>query len=135
MRLGVSFGVLVAVAVGGMVGGVLRMLSLTAWSAAPLPTLLGLNVLGSWLIGLVLAFSEPGRRYRIPSALSLGLMAGFCGALTTFSTFSLATLRMALPLAALHLLASLAFWLAAVALGLYVGRRLNPAKKTQRTSR
>lgn len=135
MRLGASLGVLVVVAVGGMVGGVLRMLSLAAWPAATLPTLLGLNTLGSLLIGLVLAFSERGRRYRMPSVLSLGLMAGFCGALTTFSSFSLATLRMALPAAALHLFVSLSFWLAAVALGLYVGRRLNPKRNTQRAAR
>jgi CrcB protein len=125
---------LLAVAVGGTAGGLLRLLPLAAWSAAPLPTLLGLNALGSCLIGLVLAFSEPGRRHRMPSVLSLGLMAGFCGGLTTFSTFSLVTLRMALPAAVLHVIVSLALWLAAAALGLYVGRHLNPARKTRRTS-
>lgn len=134
MRLGISVGVLVAVAVGGMAGGVLRVLLLSAWPAAHSLALLGINVLGSCLIGLVLAFSEPGRRHRMPPALSLGLMAGFCGALTSFSTFSLVSLSMPTPTAVLYLLVSLVFWLAAAALGLHAGRQLNPARTTDRKS-
>lgn len=119
-----------AVAMGGMIGGVCRWLMLEAWPAEtgeiPL-ALLAANAAGSGVIGLVLAFSEPGGRRRLPPALSLGLMAGFCGALTSFSTFALESLiRANDPACAIwHVVVSLAVWLAAAAFGLLAGRWMN----------
>lgn len=120
--------VYVAVAIGGVCGGVLRALLLQAWPAGEgeLPlALLAVNVSGSALIGLVLAFSEAGRRCRLPPTVSIGLMAGFCGALTTFSTFGLETLALGPGNGASYLGLSLACWLVAAALGLAVGRSIN----------
>ncbi len=125
-----GIGVYLAVALGGLAGGLLRMLVLAAWPAAPgqLPlALLMVNAAGAGVIGLILAFSESGGRHRLPPALSLGLMAGFCGALTTFSTFAVETLALAdhPARAGGHVVISLVLWLAAAAAGLLVGRRLN----------
>lgn len=130
MKSGPSAGVYFAVGVGAMAGGVIRMLASNAWPSAANGLPLGLlmvNAVGSALIGLFFAFSEPGGRLQLSPALSLGLMAGFCGAMTTFSTFTVETLALlAEPaLAAAHVLLSLACWLAAAALGLFAGRRLN----------
>lgn len=128
MKFGRSLAALAAVAAGGAAGGLLRVLTLAAWPASEgrLPlALLTINAGGSALIGLVLAFSEPGGRRRMPPALALGLMAGFCGALTTFSTFAVDVLLLAPVKAVGYLFASLVCWLVSVALGLALGRRLN----------
>ncbi|WP_376696107.1 fluoride efflux transporter FluC [Wenzhouxiangella sp. EGI_FJ10305] len=130
MRLGPSVGVYVAVAVGGVAGGLLRALVLALWSGQSGEfslALLTINSGGSFLIGLVLAFSESARRHRLPPAIALGLMAGFCGALTTFSTFALESLALVdePAIAAGYVAVSLACWLAAGAAGLFAGRRMN----------
>lgn len=125
------------VAAGGVVGGVLRSLLLSAWPtpAGEYPVLLlGVNVAGSCLIGLVLAFSEGGRRYRLAPALALALMAGFCGALTTFSTFAIDSVGLFASIGPafglLHVFLSVVAWLGAAVLGLLAGRVLNPAAPT-----
>lgn len=130
MRLGPSLGVYVAVAVGGIAGGLLRALVLALWPGQPgefSSALLVINSGGSFLIGLVMAFSETGGRHRLPPVIALGLMAGFCGALTTFSTFALESLALmeAPANAAWFVVVSLACWLAAGAVGLFAGRRMN----------
>ena len=75
---------------GGGTGAVVRF-SIGHWLAAPsgFPwATLGINVAGSFLLGLliVLCKDRPGW------LLLLG--AGFCGGFTTFSAFSVETLRM-----------------------------------------
>jgi CrcB protein len=75
------------------------------------------NVLGSFLLGLVVGFSVSGS---LAPALAVALGVGFCGALTTFSTWavdlwralrtrewSLLFLNLALPL----LIGTAAVWL------------------------
>lgn len=129
MKPGWSARTIAAVAAGGIAGGLLRMLVLAAWPPAGGQlslALLVINAGGSALIGLVLAFSEPGRRRSLPPSWSLGLMAGFCGALTTFSTFAVELLAMEFRAGVFNLLVSLSCWLAAAALGLAFGRILNP---------
>lgn len=128
MKSRLSLSVVAAVAMGGIAGGLLRMLVLAAWPPAEgrfSLALLAINAGGSALIGLVLAFSEPGRRYRMPPVWSVGLMAGFCGALTTFSTFAVDLLSLESGPAFFFGIVSLACWLAAAALGLALGRIFN----------
>jgi fluoride exporter len=50
------------------------------------------NVLGSFLIGMVMEFSL--RSTAISNNLRIGLTVGFMGGLTTFSSFSLETFRL-----------------------------------------
>jgi len=131
VRLGPSGGLYAAVAAGGIVGGVLRVLVLAIWPATggfPL-ALLTINSAGAGMIGLVLAFSEPGGRRRLPPPLAVGLMAGFCGSLTTFSAFAVASLTLLEnpAQAAWYVVVSLTCWLVAAALGLWAGRRMNRA--------
>jgi len=124
-----------AVALGGALGGLAREgLVAAGWtvSASALPMLLAINAAGSALMGLLFAFSEIGGRRRLPPIVSLGAMAGFCGALTTFSTFALEVSELGLvgePFRAL-LWVCLAppCWLLAAALGLSFGRHFNRAR-------
>jgi CrcB protein len=78
-----------AVAVGGALGCVFR------WSLALLfnryfpaipPGTLAANLIGCYVIGVAIAFfaSSPA----VPAEWRLFIMTGFCGGLTTFSTFS-----------------------------------------------
>lgn len=113
-----------AVSVGAVIGANLRWL-LGLWlnagyHAVPLGTLVA-NLAGGWLIGLFIGYFSHG------SALApewrLFAITGLCGALTTFSTFSLEMLsalqegKWALALAGilLHVVGSLLM----TALGIY----------------
>jgi len=87
------------------------------------------NLLGGWLIGLLVAIfqAQPG----IDPLWRLALVTGFLGALTTFSTFSMETVQLlqsdragqALALATLHLAGSLVLtWVGLRCGQLLVGR-------------
>lgn len=52
---------------------------------------LAVNVIGSFLAGAVAGASAG---HDVPDAVSLALATGFCGALTTYSTFSYETVRL-----------------------------------------
>lgn len=79
------------------------------------------NVVGSLLLGIVMAAT------RDPAWRSL-LAVGFCGGLTTYSTFSFETLRLvedgSTGYAAANVLGSVAAGVVAVALGLWLGAGL-----------
>ncbi|ANJ06066.1 fluoride efflux transporter CrcB [Streptomyces parvulus] len=110
------------VAVGGMAGAPLRYLTDRAVqsrhdSGFPWGTFT-VNVAGCLVLGLLTGATLAGAA---GSELRLLLGTGLCGALTTYSTFSYETLRLAetgsrLP-AALNVLASVAAGLAAVFAG------------------
>nr|WP_156611046.1 CrcB family protein [Auraticoccus cholistanensis] len=114
-----------AVAVGGLAGGALR-----GWLGLLLPStgdgfpraVLVCNVVGSFVLGLAAALLLPGS-----GTLAL-VGTGFCGALTTWSTFSLdlvALLRTrARRTAAVYALTSLGAGLAAAWAGLQLGAAL-----------
>lgn len=85
-----------SVALGGALGAMLRyglsgwLHNATGW-VFPVGTL-AVNVLGSAIIGGVLQLST--ERFLVPVELRLLLTTGFCGSLTTFSTFSYETLAL-----------------------------------------
>jgi CrcB protein len=87
-------------------------------SAFPWGTFL-INASGSFLLGLVVGL---GAHHGMSKTAVSILGGGFCGAYTTFSTFSLETIRLveqgALTEAALNVLGSVAVGLAAAAAGL-----------------
>ena len=78
------------VGLGGFVGSVLRYLVSLApirhESGFPIVTL-GINVLGAFLLGLIMAAA--GRDAGIDPRTLLFLKVGVCGGFTTFSTFAL----------------------------------------------
>ncbi|HML68014.1 MAG TPA: fluoride efflux transporter CrcB [Clostridia bacterium] len=80
----------VFVGLGGLVGSVLRylvsLLPLRHESGFPLVTL-GINVLGAFLLGLIMAIA--GKSPSFDPRAMLFLKVGVCGGFTTFSTFAL----------------------------------------------
>lgn len=90
------FKTVLAVVCGGVLGTLLRYAA-SLWAGAHFPqraylATLALNILGCLVIGYLhgLFLLRP----ELPDALRLGLMLGLLGALTTFSSFSLDTLRL-----------------------------------------
>ncbi|WP_309396975.1 fluoride efflux transporter CrcB [Cerasicoccus maritimus] len=83
---------LLLIALGGGLGAVSRAL-VGQWLKGDFPwATLTVNVLGSLIIGVVLGWFMI--RTNTPNALKLLFATGFCGAFTTFSTFSYETLAM-----------------------------------------
>lgn len=86
------------------------------------------NILGCFLLGLLagLATAKPEASHALPPGVREALAIGFLGALTTFSTFSLDTIkcvqREAYAVAVLNVALSVAVGLAAVCLGLLLSR-------------
>ena len=78
------------VGVGGFIGSVLRylvsLIPLRHESGFPLVTL-GINVLGAFVLGLIMAAA--GRSTGLDPRAMLFLKVGVCGGFTTFSTFAL----------------------------------------------
>jgi CrcB protein len=116
------------VAVGGAVGSVARYLmassiqSSTGWSF-PIGTVL-VNILGCFLIGIlyVLLVARPDPRQDLRALLMVGVLGGF----TTFSSFSLETVTMAMngnyTGATLNVVLSVAACLAGTVLGISLAR-------------
>ncbi|WP_438853739.1 fluoride efflux transporter CrcB [Agromyces sp. M3QZ16-3] len=115
--------VVAAVLVAGAVGAVIRYLLSKAYPVRPghLPGgILVVNVVGSALAGAVIGLAE---RTAVSDDLRLVLVTGFCGGLTTFSTWCVETIELAdggrWRAAILNVLVTLALGIGA-ALGLYL---------------
>jgi CrcB protein len=86
------------------------------------------NIVGCFLLGLLagLAVARPETSHALAPGIREAVMIGFLGALTTFSTFSLDTIKcleqQAYTTAMLNVVASLAVGLAAVYGGLLLAR-------------
>ena len=114
-----------AIAAGGAAGTLARF-GISAWMAPvtirfPFATLL-INVVGSFLIGWLSGEWSPVKDITIRAALTIG----FCGGFTTFSTFSIETVRMLhggdARRAATYVLASVVLSVGAAALGVAAAR-------------
>jgi len=87
------------IALGGMVGTWSRYF-LSSYFAGqfgeqfPWGTII-INVTGSYAIGFFSSLVEPGGRVTVSPELRLFFMVGFCGGYTTFSSYSLQTLKLA----------------------------------------
>jgi CrcB protein len=121
---------LLAVVIGGGLGSAVRYLtSLLGWRlfgpSFPVATL-AVNLMGCLLIGVAFALAE--MRGVMSPLTRLFLMTGFLGGLTTFSTFALETVDFArmssMLVAGVNITVSVVGGLAAVLLGMWVGRTL-----------
>jgi fluoride exporter len=114
------------VAVGGLVGAPSRYLldrAVTRRMETDLPWgTFVINITGSLLLGLLTGLATNGHLSTLPKTL---LGTGFCGAYTTFSTFTFETLRLVedgrIVEAAGNVAVSVATGLAAAAAGLAIG--------------
>lgn len=117
-----------AVAAGSVIGSVLRWL---VGLALPWGSVF-VNLTGSFAIGFFAGMTAPGGRWFVGPRLRQFFMTGVCGGYTTFSMFSLETLRMLqqgkLVTAALYVALSLIAWLGAVWAGDALAMRLNRLK-------
>ena len=120
--------VVMGVAAGGALGAVTRygvdvFVDRRSGVAFPLSTFV-VNVSGCLAVGFLIAAIVD--RHRTPEWLRVGLVLGFCGGYTTFSTFSQETLDLTRGddwvVAAANVAASVTLGVLAVALGLRLGR-------------
>jgi CrcB protein len=113
-----------AVSIGGMLGCLLRFalaVVLNAYFPTVPPGTLAANLIGCYIIGMALALfaSHPG----LAPEWRLFMITGFCGGLTTFSTFSAEVVLLlqsgrplwALAAAVTHVLGSLLMTVAGLA--------------------
>lgn len=111
---------LLAVAVGGALGAVLRQLAsvrLAGRGRIPWGALV-VNVVGSFIAGLALALP-------LDPTWQLIVLSGFCGGLTTFSTFAVETVQLVIDrkvrAAVLNVTLTLAVGIVAVVVGVALG--------------
>lgn len=105
------------VALGAALGGALRHASTVALDGRwPVGTLL-VNVAGSGLLGLSLALALDGRGWAF-------FATGFCGALTTFSSFAVQAVDRPLVPGTIYVIATVAGSLGLCAVGWWFGTGL-----------
>lgn len=113
------------VALGSAIGGALRywcsgIVAHLAGETFPLGTLF-VNVVGSFLIGLVAEITGPEGRLLMASPARQFVMTGLFGGFTTFSSFSLQTLALARDGEWLAVVANVGLSVALCLLGVWAG--------------
>ena len=110
------------VAAGGALGSVIRYvvsIAVPKWQMMPIATI-SVNIIGSLLIGIIIGVTPKTHPTHLIAAI------GFCGGFTTFSTFSLETVKMFEDgyntQALLYILISIATCLGATILGLKIAK-------------
>jgi CrcB protein len=124
------------IAVGSAIGGAARF-----WCSGVAARLIGetfpwgtliVNVVGSFIIGFVATLTGPDGRVFMNSTARLGIMAGFCGGYTTFSSFSIQTLSLLNDgewlYAGMNITASVVLCIVAVWLGHILALSINTLK-------
>lgn len=117
---------LALVGAGGFSGAIARWVLATwlpagivGWSGLPLGTLAA-NVLASLLLGFLLSEATLGARFSPETRLLVG--TGFCGSLSTYSTFAAETTSLSAALAGGYVVVTYALGFTAVVAGTLVGR-------------
>ena len=107
---------IIATLAAGALGAVLRFLVARAFAQRPVAAVLVVNVVGSALGGAVLGLAQLGA---VSGDIRLVLLTGFCGGLTTFSTFGVETVQLVidgrLRVAALSVLGNVVLGVSAAA--------------------
>jgi fluoride exporter len=133
-----TIGSYISVALGSVVGGVARYLASVLFVSQlgdgfPWSTLF-VNVAGSFIIGFYAALTGPDGRLFATQRQRQFVMVGFCGGFTTFSAFSLETMRLVhsgnIRAAFINLVISIIGWLVSVWMGHALATRLNRLKGT-----
>jgi fluoride exporter len=123
----------VAISIGASLGALLRWwlaMRLNGLFPAIPPGTLAANLIGGYIIGVAIAFF--GLYAQIPAEWRLLVITGFCGGLTTFSTFSAEIVTLlqqgralwALAGAAVHLFGSLVATLAGIGTVVWINSRV-----------
>jgi CrcB protein len=116
-----------AIAAGGAAGATVRWACVTSFPVDGFPwPVFAINVIGSMLLGVVLAeeWSHPRSRLLLHDAAGIG----FCGGMTTFSTFAIEVVDLTRdgdpPMAVVYAVASVATAIAAALAGAGALRRV-----------
>ena len=121
------------ITIGSAVGGAARyfcsgVVARLIGETFPWGTLV-VNVVGSFIIGLVAVLTAPDGRLLVDPTTRLAITVGFCGGYTTFSSFSIQTLNLLNDgqylYAGANILLSVAVCLAAVWAGSIIGSSIN----------
>ncbi|MDB5395749.1 MAG: fluoride efflux transporter CrcB [Rhodospirillales bacterium] len=127
-----SFTTCLIVMLGGALGTLARyliaLIALPVSQNLPWGTI-GINIAGSFIIGLFGTLTLAHGRHPVSENLRLFVMIGICGGFTTFSSFSLQTLDLlrngAIIRAAINVVASVVLCVSAVALGHLIAAQFN----------
>jgi CrcB protein len=120
----------VAIAIGGVLGcwaryAMTNLVQTIYGRDFPYATLT-INVLACFMMGFL--FEETLERLTISPVLRVGILTGFIGGFSTFSTFAMETFLLSeqgeLARGVLYVIVSIAFGIAAVTGGVYVARSL-----------